>query len=84
MERDERIMEVERLLDCMGKVKEVHVRLGDVCAAGKSKCLSTDAFRCLFLPGEGSTPEEVAGKRAAPPSAGADRHNRWHRSKKVG
>lgn len=35
MERDARIMEVERLLDCMGKVKEVHVRLEGVCAGGK-------------------------------------------------
>lgn len=79
-ERDERILEVERLLDCMGKVKKLHLRLEDE----KNKCLSANTlYLYLYFAGERSTPEEVAGRRTAPPSAGAHRHHWWHRSKEV-
>lgn len=82
-ERDERIKELERLLDCMGKVKGAPVGTEDVWAGWENKCQSTNTRRCLFSPGKRSTPEEAAGKRAAPALVGADGHDGWHCGKKV-
>lgn len=40
---------MERLLDCMGKVKAVHVRLGGVCAGGKMNvCQLTLLGVCFY------------------------------------
>lgn len=58
-ERDERIMEVERLLDCMEKVKKVHVRLGDACVRWKIKASTVLTSAVCFYQEKGQLQKKL-------------------------